>query len=141
MARPTRSAVRLLHAAGAIAAVLTSPTTAAAAEPALELLHLVRAPPPAYLSPDGRYLLTLVRDDTFGQVETVRVFAAPNTPRAHVIFEQPGDTPLRFLRWRNASTAELEFPRQGTARAYTPLLTCEGEACRLTRAGERGPAR
>ncbi|RYH93420.1 MAG: hypothetical protein EON48_19780 [Acetobacteraceae bacterium] len=94
----------------------------------------VRAPPVAYLSPDGRLMLALERDAALGQVETLTVFADPNTPRARRIFRSVGDTPLRFLRWHEARAAELEFPPQGGDPAYRLRLVCGNESCALERA-------
>jgi hypothetical protein len=99
---------------------------------------LVRAPPVAHLSPDGRLMLTLERDQAFGQVETLTAFAEPNTGRVRRIFRSVGDTPLRFLRWHGARTAELEFPPQGGEAAYRLRLTCGGETCTLDRAPVEG---
>ena len=91
------------------------------------------APPAAHLSPDGRLMVTLERDEAFGQVETLTVFADPNTRRARRIFRSVGDTPLRFLRWHEARTAELEFPSQGGEPAYRLRLACGDETCTLDR--------
>lgn len=99
---------------------------------------LVRAPPVAHLSPDRRLMVTLERDETFGQVETLTVFADPNTRRARRIFRSVGDTPLRFLRWHEARTAELEFPPQGGEPAYRLRLHCWDETCTLDRAADDG---
>ena len=93
----------------------------------------VRAPPAAHLSPDGRLMIMLKRDEAFGQIETLEVFADPNTQRAHRIFRSIGDTPLRFLRWRDTRVAELEFPPQGEEPAYRLQLTCGDESCTLDR--------
>lgn len=46
----------------------------------------VHAPPVAHLSPDGRLMVTLERDEAFGQIESLTVFADPNTRRARRIF-------------------------------------------------------
>jgi hypothetical protein len=94
----------------------------------------VLAPPVAHFSPDGRLMVTLERDYALGQVETLNVFADPTTPRERRIFRSVGDTPLRFLRWHGARTAELEFPPQGGAPAYRLWLACGDEACTLDRA-------
>ena len=94
----------------------------------------VRAPPVAHLSPDGRLMVTLERDGAFGQVVTLSVFAAPNTRQARRIFRSVGDTPLRFLRWREARVAELEFPPQGGEPAHLLRLACGDETCTLERA-------
>ncbi|GEM_PF-5884219 len=93
----------------------------------------VRAPPVAYLSPDGRLMAMLERDEGFGQIETLTVFADPNTRRARRIFRFVGDTPLRFLRWHKSSSAELEFPPQGGEPAYGLRLACGDEKCTLDR--------
>lgn len=98
----------------------------------------VRAPPAAHLSPDGRLVVTLERDEAFGQVETLAVFADPNTRRARRIFRSVGDTPLRFLRWHEARVAELEFPPQGGEPAYRLRLACGDETCTLDRAPVEG---
>ena len=98
----------------------------------------VRAPPVAYLSPDQRLMVTLERDEAVGQIETLTVFADPNTRRARRIFRSVGDTPLRFLRWHEARTAELEFPPQGGEPAYRLLLACGDETCTLNRAPVEG---
>lgn len=100
--------------------------------PALSWLP-VRAPPVAYLSPDGRLIVTLERDEALGQVETITVFADPNTPRVRRIFHSVSDTPLRFLRWYEAQTAELEFPPQDGEPAYRLRLACGNETCTLDR--------
>ena len=94
----------------------------------------VRVPPPAHLSPDGRLMVMLERNEAFGQVETLTVLADPNTRRAHRIFRSVGDTPLRFLRWHEARMAELEFPPQGGEPAYRLRLACGDETCTLDRA-------
>ena len=94
----------------------------------------VSAPPVAHPSPDGHLMVMLERDDAFGQVETLTVFADPNTRRARRIFRFVGDTPLRFLRWHEARTAELEFPPQGGEPAYRLRLACGDETCTLDRA-------
>lgn len=99
---------------------------------------LVRAPPVGHLSPDGRLMVTLERDEAFGQVETLTVFADPNTRRARRIFRSVGDTPLRFLRWHEARTAELEFPPQGEEPAYRLRLACGDETCTLDRVHVEG---
>ena len=93
-----------------------------------------RGPPVAHLSPDGRLMVTLERDEAFGQVETLTVLADPNTGRARRIFRSVGDTPLRFLRWHEARAAELEFPPQGGEPAYRLRLACGDETCTLDRA-------
>ncbi|WP_338665317.1 hypothetical protein VQH23_09110 [Pararoseomonas sp. SCSIO 73927] len=98
----------------------------------------VRAPPVAHLSPDGRLMVTLERDEAFGQVETLSVLADPNTRRARRIFRSVGDTPLRFLRWHETRTAELEFPPQGGQPAYRLRLACGEETCTLDRAPAGG---
>ncbi|MCR0983114.1 hypothetical protein [Roseomonas populi] len=98
----------------------------------------VRAPPVAHLSPDGRLMVMLERDEAFGQVETLTVFADPNTRQARRIFRSVGDTPLRFLRWQGARMAELEFPPQGGELAYRLWLTCGDENCTLDRAPAEG---
>lgn len=98
----------------------------------------VRAPPVAHPSPDGRLMLMLERDQAFGQVETLTVFAEPNTSRARRIFRSVGDTPLRFLRWHEARVAELEFPPQGEEPAYRLRLACGDETCTLDRASAEG---
>lgn len=54
---------------------------------------LIRAPPVAHISPDGHLMVTLERDQAFGQVETLTVFADPNTRRARRIFRSIGDPP------------------------------------------------
>lgn len=95
---------------------------------------LVRVPPVAHFSPDKRLMVTLERDEAFGQVETLTVFADPNTQRARRIFRSVGDTPLRFLRWYEVRTAELEFPPQGGEPAYRLRLACGDETCTLDRA-------
>ena len=98
----------------------------------------VRAPPVAHLSPDGRLMVMLERDEAFGHVETLTVLADPNTRQARRIFRSVGDTPLRFLRWQTARTAELEFPPQGGEPAYQLRLACEDETCTLDRASGGG---
>ncbi|TPG53635.1 hypothetical protein EAH89_15615 [Roseomonas nepalensis] len=98
----------------------------------------VRAPPVAHLSPDGRLMVLLERDDAFGQVETLTVFADPNTRWARRIFRSVGDTPLRFLRWQEARTAELEFPPQDGEPAYRLRLACGNDTCTLNRAPVEG---
>ncbi|WP_338666012.1 hypothetical protein VQH23_12710 [Pararoseomonas sp. SCSIO 73927] len=98
----------------------------------------VRAPPVAHLSPDGRLMAMLERDEAVGQVVTLTVFAAPNTRQARRIFRSVGDTPLRFLRWREARVAELEFPPQGGEPAYRLWLTCGDDTCTLERAPAGG---
>ena len=84
-------------------------------------------------------MITLERDEDFGQVEALTVFADPNTRHTRRIFRFVGDTPLRFLRWHEARTAELAFPPQGEEPAYRLRLTCGDETCTLNRAsvGER----
>lgn len=99
---------------------------------------LVRAPPVAHLSQDRRLMVTLERDEAFGQVETLTVLAEPNTRRARQIFRSVGDTPLRLFRWQEARTAELEFPPQGGESAYYLRLTCGDETCTLDRAPAAG---
>ena len=91
----------------------------------------VRVPPVAHLSPDGRLMVTLERDEAFGQVEALTVFADPNTRRARRIFRSIDDTPLRFLRWHEARMAELEFPPQGGEPVYRLRLACGDETCTL----------
>ena len=98
----------------------------------------VRAPPVAHLSPDGRLMVTLERDEAFGQIETITVFADPNTRWARRIFRYVGDTPLRFLRWHEDRAAELEFPPQGGEPAYRLRLACGDETCTLDRAPVEG---
>jgi len=98
----------------------------------------VRVPPVAHLSPDGRLMAMLSWDEAFGQVETLTVFADPNTPRARRIFRSVGDTPLRFLRWQEERSAELEFPPQGGEAAYRLRLSCGDETCTLGRAPAGG---
>lgn len=93
-----------------------------------------RVPPVAHLFPDGRLMITLERDEAFGQVETLTVFADPNTRRTRRIFRSIGDTPLRFLRWHEARMAELEFPPQGGEPAYRLRLACGDATCTLDRA-------
>jgi len=94
----------------------------------------VRAPPVAHTSPDGHLMVTLKRDESFGQVETFSVFADPNTQQARRIFRSVGDTPLRFLRWQEARTAELEFPQQGGESAYRLRLAYGDDNCTLDHA-------
>ena len=103
-------------------------------EPPAPSWLLVRAPPVAHLSPDSRLMVMLERNEAFGQVETLTVFADPNTRRARQIFRSVGDTPLRFLRWCEGRTAELEFPHQGDEPAYQLRLVCGDETCTLDRA-------
>ncbi|WP_458097800.1 hypothetical protein [Roseomonas sp. WA12] len=95
---------------------------------------LVRAPPVAHLSPDGRLMVTVERDQALGQIETLTVFADPNTGRARRIFRSVGDTPLRFLKWHGSRAAELEFPTQGGEPTYRLRLACGNETCTLDRA-------
>jgi len=78
-------------------------------------------------------MATLERDEALGQVETLTVFADPNTQRARRIFRFVGDTPLRFLQWQDARRAELEFPPQGGEPAYWLSLACGDETCTLNR--------
>ena len=94
----------------------------------------VLRPPVAHFSPDGRLMITLERDEAFGQVETLTVFADPTTPRERRIFRSVGDTPPRFLRWQEVRTTELEFPPQGGEPAYRLGLICGEETCTLSRA-------
>ena len=82
-------------------------------------------------SPDGRLVLLLISDTAFGQVETLRVIAVPDTPAAHIIFDQPGDIPLHFRRWRDTVTAELDRPARSPEPAESLLLTCGAQACHL----------
>ena len=100
------------------------------------LLALTEASPAPrqHLSPNARYAAVLASDTYFGQVEYLRVLAAPGTPEARVVFEVAGDTPLRFLRWHEARMAELEFPPQGGEPAYRLRLACGDETCTLDRA-------
>jgi hypothetical protein len=103
--------------------------------PALALPWLsVLKPPVAHFSPDGRLMITLERDGTFGQVEILAVFADPTTPRERRIFRFVGDTPPRFLRWLEVRAAALEFPPQGGEPAYRLRLICGEETCTLDRA-------
>lgn len=90
-----------------------------------------------YVSPDGRLMVVLERDEGFGQVETVGVVAEPGTGRARRIFRSVGDTPLRFLGWREARVAELERAAEGGEGVYRLRLACGEEACTLERAGGR----
>ena len=101
--------------------------------PVLSLLP-VRAPPVAHFSPDRGLMVMLEREEAFGQIETLTVFADPNTRRTRRIFRSVGDTPLRFLQWHEARTAELEFPPQGGEPAYRLRLACGDETCTLDRA-------
>ena len=84
-----------------------------------------------HVSPGGRYAVTLVSDEAFGQVETVLVVASPGTGQAHTIFDQPGDTPLRFLRWQDDTTAVLEAPPRSGQPARALLLICQPDRCAL----------
>ena len=85
------------------------------------------------LSPNGRYAAVLASDTGFGQVEYLRVLAAPGTPEARVVFEAAGDTPLHFLGWRDNATAELEEPPHNGDGPRRLLLRCAEEGCRLDR--------
>ena len=97
------------------------------------LLALTEASPAPrqHLSPNARYAAVLASDTYFGQVEYLRVLAAPGTPEARVVFEVAGDTPLRFLGWRDNATAELEEPPHDGDGPRRLLLHCAEEGCRL----------
>lgn len=124
-----------MPASAAALALLATLTAGVPDAPALAPPWLsVRASPVAHLSPDSRLMVMLERDEAFGQVETLTVFANPNTRQARRIFRSVGDTPLRFLRWQEARTAELEFPPQGGEPAYRLWLACGDETCTLDRA-------
>jgi len=93
----------------------------------------VRVPPVAHLSPNGRVMVTPERDEAFGQVETLTVFADPNTRRARRILRSVADTPPRFLRWHEARVAELKAPPRG-GPAYRLRLAYGDETCNVDRA-------